>query len=187
MTDSDGSVWLGGDNGLRRFDGQTWAAPALPLDDPAVGEIRSIYTMLRDTSGALWIGVEGGILRWDGQSWTRFGEGQGLGQGLILRMLQAKDGTIWAAGGALGLLRFDAGQGSWQKVPVSYDGEDVRSINQLADGRLWVSNDAGIFQQAADGTSWRRSRRRRTTLAGRGSAAWPRIALARSGSPGARA
>jgi ligand-binding sensor domain-containing protein/tRNA A-37 threonylcarbamoyl transferase component Bud32 len=154
MVDRDSSIWLGGEYGLRRFDGSKWAPPDLPLNDPVVGELRNVVSLLRSSDGALWVGLAEGLLRWDGQRWTRFGDDQGIGKAMILRLLQDRAGTIWAAAGGAGLLRFDAGQDRWQKVMVSHEGEDVRSIVQLADGRLWVSNDADIAQLAEGGTTW---------------------------------
>jgi serine/threonine-protein kinase len=154
MIDSDQSIWLGGENGVRRFDGTTWRTPDLPLDDPAVKDARTVRTLLRSRDGALWAGLAEGLLRWDGKRWTRFSESQGVGAVGINRLLQDTSGTIWAAAGGAGLLRFDAAQDRWQKVVVLHDGEDIRSIAQLADGRLWSAGNDGLAGSADGGARW---------------------------------
>ena len=154
MIDSDQSIWLGGENGVRRFDGTTWRAPSLPVDDPALKDARTVRTLLRSRDGALWGGLADRLLRWDGKRWTRFGENQGVGAVGINRLIQDTNGTIWAAAAGAGLLRFDAAQDRWQKVVVLHDGEDIRSIAQLADGRLWSSSNDGLASSADGGTHW---------------------------------
>jgi ligand-binding sensor domain-containing protein len=155
MIDSDGSIVAGGAYGVRRFDGQKWAPPDLPIDDPALKDLKpDVHALLRDRNGVLWIGLIEGLLRWDGKRWTRFGDAQGVGSAQISRLLQDQAGTIWAVAGAQGLLRYDAGQDRWQKVVVVKDGEEIRSITQLADGRLWASSADGIASSADGGAHW---------------------------------
>jgi ligand-binding sensor domain-containing protein len=92
-------------------------------------------------------------VRWDGQRWTRFSEDQGVGAVAVNRLLQDTNGTIWAAS-STGLLRFDAAQDRWQKVVVLHEGEDIRSIAQLPDGRLWSAGNDGLASSADGGASW---------------------------------
>ncbi|HEY3227858.1 MAG TPA: protein kinase, partial [Roseiflexaceae bacterium] len=155
MIDSDKSIWVGGAYGARRFDGQKWAQPDLPVDDPAVKDIQpDVRALLRSSDNVLWIGLADGLVRWDGARWTVFSDAQGVGKAPISRLLQDKNGTIWAAAGGQGLLRYDAGKGIWQRVVVINDGEDILSIAQLSDGRLWVSGADGIASSADGGAHW---------------------------------
>ncbi len=154
MFDSDGSIWAGSDHGLRRFDGTTWRVPDLPQDDPALKDAGSVQTLFRDRDGALWLGLDEGLLRWHGGRWTRFSEAQGIGNAPVHKLAQSDDGTLWAAAGGAGLLRYDAAQDRWQATRVSHDGEDVRSLIRLADGRLLATNDADIEELPKGGTNW---------------------------------
>jgi tRNA A-37 threonylcarbamoyl transferase component Bud32 len=155
MVDSDGSIWAGGAYGVRRFDGQKWAPPDLPIDDPALKDVQpDVRALLRDRDGALWVGLAEGLLRWDGKRWTRFSDAQGVGKAQVSRLLQDRAGTIWAAAGAQGLLRYDAAQDRWQKIVVTAEGEEILSIAQLADGRLWASSADGIASSADEGARW---------------------------------
>jgi ligand-binding sensor domain-containing protein len=154
MSDSDGSIWAGSDHGLRRFDGTAWRVPDLPQDDPALKDAGSVQTLFRDRDGALWIGLEEGLLRWKGGRWTRFSEAQGIGKAPVHKLAQSDDGTLWAAAGGAGLLRYDATQDRWQATRVSHDGEDFRSIVRLADGRLLATNDADIAELPNGGPNW---------------------------------
>ncbi|MFL5804660.1 MAG: protein kinase domain-containing protein [Roseiflexaceae bacterium] len=152
LIDNDGSVWLGADSGLRRFDGSRWQTPNLP-NDPAIGELRGALALLRSQDGSLWVGLSEGLVRWDGQHWTRFGEEQGVAKVAIHHLLQSRDGTIWAAGDK-GLLRFDAGKGTWQQVVVVRADEQALSIVQLANGELMASGADGTASSADGGASW---------------------------------
>jgi serine/threonine-protein kinase len=151
--DRDQAIWIGGDDGVRRFDGTTWRAPDLPLDDPAIKDAPSGRALLQSRDGALWAGLEDRLVRWDGQRWTRFSEQQGVGTVSINRLLQDSNGTIWAAS-STGLLRFDPAQDRWQKVVVLHEGEDIRSIVQLPDGRLWSASNDGLASSADGGATW---------------------------------
>jgi serine/threonine-protein kinase len=153
LIDSDGSVWVGADSGLRRFDGSRWQMPDLPLNDPVIGDLRNVLAMLRSQDGSLWLGLSEGLVRWDGQRWTRFGDEQGVAKVAIHRLLQSQDGTIWAAGDK-GLLRFDAGKGTWQQVVVVRAEELALSIVQLAYGQLMASGADGIASSADGGATW---------------------------------
>jgi ligand-binding sensor domain-containing protein/tRNA A-37 threonylcarbamoyl transferase component Bud32 len=155
MADTDGSIWAGGSNGVRHFDGTKWMPPSLPADDPAFKDLNpEVHTLLRDRSGAAWIGLSEGLLRWDGKRWTRFDDARGVGKIQINRLIQDQAGTIWAAAGGAGLLRYDAAQDRWQKVVVLSDGEDIHSIVQLAGGRLWASSADGIAASDDGGAHW---------------------------------
>jgi serine/threonine protein kinase/ligand-binding sensor domain-containing protein len=152
MIDNDGSVWLGAESGLRRFDGSRWQAPDLP-NDPAVGELHGALALLRSHDGSLWVGLSEGLARWDGKRWTRFGDEQGVAKVAIRHLLESRDGTIWAAGDN-GLRRFDAGANRWTQVVIAHADEQALSIVQLADGGLLASSPDGIASSADGGASW---------------------------------
>jgi ligand-binding sensor domain-containing protein/tRNA A-37 threonylcarbamoyl transferase component Bud32 len=154
---ADGTVWAGGDYGLRRFDGSGWQVPAIPLDDPAVARFGgSFVALLRANDGALWIarGNEG-LLRWDGTRWSAYTAAEGVGQSEQYQFLQSGDGTLWTVAGTHGLLRFDAGRDRWEQAVAAPDDGYALAAGQLADGRLWLATSAGLQQSDAAGANWK--------------------------------
>jgi hypothetical protein len=135
---ADGSVWVigansvgsGGDFGVHRWTGSTWAG--IPG-----GGIRIAV----DRLGAPWIVNSGGkIFRWDNQMWHELpGAGKDVGIGA--------DGTVWVIGtkaiggaGDFGIHRWSGSK--W----VGYDGGGV-AISAGQNGTPWVVNAANnIFK-----------------------------------------
>ena len=145
MADADGSIWVAGayhsNQVLARFGGTGWHPPDLPADSPVLeGLSVNVASLFRSADGALWFGLMAdGILRWDGQNWTHYGEEQGVGHTTIGRLIQDGAGTIWAAAGEQGLLRYDSAEDRWQKVPVVRDDAPIAWVSQLGDGSLWAT------------------------------------------------
>jgi signal transduction histidine kinase/ligand-binding sensor domain-containing protein len=139
----DGYLWLATEFGLLRFDGVqavTWQPPAQqPLPSSDIWAVRAA----RD--GALWIGTAKGLARWKNGTLTQYPQLSGR---IVQRILEARDGTVWAAGtsvpsGVLCGIRDEA---------VTCSGEDgifgfgVWGLYEDRSGNLWAAADGGIWR-----------------------------------------
>ena len=87
---TDGYLWLGGEFGLRRFDGiQFVQPPGLPSVPGA-----RVLRLLASPNGSLWIGTEQGLARWKGGSLTTYPE---TANQRIARILEDREGTVWVS------------------------------------------------------------------------------------------
>ena len=94
----DGYLWLGGENGLFRFDG----VRSIPWQPPAGQHLpANPYSLLVTRDGTLWIGTFAGLVTWSGGQLTRYPELDGL---FVTSLLEDREGTVWAGilGGSLG-------------------------------------------------------------------------------------
>jgi signal transduction histidine kinase/ligand-binding sensor domain-containing protein len=139
----DGYLWLGTEFGLARFDGNravSWQPPQ--GQNLASSDIRALLTA-RD--GTLWIGTAKGLASWNDGKLTHYPELSGL---IILRLLEDREGTIWA--GAYGV---PSGRlCSVQKGSVQCYGEDghlgpaVVSLLEDSKGNLWAGVQNGMWR-----------------------------------------
>ncbi len=144
----DGSLWIGGDSGLTRFDGARFVQfkPASGDTIPTTG-VRSL-TAARD--GGLWIVWRNGQvsrLR-DGRLIT-FGEREGLSSAFEV----AESGTgVVVAGTATGIARFVDGR--WEDVSREWGYPDTEGVVVWFDrgGTLWAESEARVLYLPA-GTS----------------------------------
>ncbi|MBV5348628.1 hypothetical protein JZU61_03070, partial [bacterium] len=59
--DSKGYIWIGTQNGLNRFNGETFDVYTYnPADSGSISN-NWVYAIAEDTSGNLWIGTKGGL------------------------------------------------------------------------------------------------------------------------------
>jgi signal transduction histidine kinase/ligand-binding sensor domain-containing protein len=151
LADADGTLWVGTDDGVARFDGNEfvpWAVPAM-LQDAMVFEFQ------RDPQGVLWACTQRGLARFDGNEWAlRYTAKDGLpGDYPVYSVAFDSAGRIWA-GSYTGVFRLDGGR----FVPVlSSDGQMLgETMGLLAEtnGIVWcASGDRGPFRW--DGKSLR--------------------------------
>ncbi len=63
--DHRGFIWLGGENGLARYDGREFVLYQTDPDDPHSLSGNYIWSMITDRDGVLWIGTWQGLNRYD--------------------------------------------------------------------------------------------------------------------------
>jgi len=146
--DALGYLWVGTQDGAARWNGREWLVVDMP--DREVSNYIRALAATRD--GTLWFGREsGGIVRLKREalhpaprreSFTIFGAEQGLTASRVNSVLEASDGTIWAA---------TSGGGAARLV-----GERFEAVSDgLQDHRLWViaeiEDDAGRRRVVAGG------------------------------------
>jgi ligand-binding sensor domain-containing protein len=56
LASSDGSVWLGGEGGLVRFDGSTWSTPVASGSAP-----QWVFDIAEAPDGSVWVAADGEI------------------------------------------------------------------------------------------------------------------------------
>ena len=102
--DSRGYLWVGTQDGAARFDGRTWS----PLDMPDRAVSNYVRAVVGTRDGSLWFGREegGAVRRRDGVTEV-FDGAAGLPSGRVNHLLEAADGTLWAATHGGGVARFD--------------------------------------------------------------------------------
>ncbi len=139
----DGYLWLGGDNGLARFDGVRF----VNLDLSAVTRGNSVRTLLGDATGALWIGTsESGLLRYANNEFTAFSTREGLPTNSVTALAADKNGRAWI-GTELGLRLWQDGK----LFPLG-GGEALRDARITAlcrdrSGAMWIAaRDVGVFR-----------------------------------------
>jgi ligand-binding sensor domain-containing protein len=143
--DASGTVFLGGEPGLLRFDGARFHLVASPEQ---LG-LEAVEFLYRDPAGgALWLACasprQGGVLRYDGRSFEAWTHRPGLAHPAVAAILRDRSGALWFAtgfgrlGGA-SCLR----DGAWSTLtrPSGLAGEKARSLFEDSDGRMWIGSE----------------------------------------------
>ena len=173
LEDPSGGLWVGTDGGLYRL-GPGDGAGAHPVD----GVTGIVDALLLDRRGELWIGTRDGVLfrAWPDPASGRlvglqqFSGAEGFPEAWVLDLLEASDGSLWAATVA-GLVRIVWSNGSGDLhfrlygVAQGLRYAQVWDITEARDGSLWIAMEHGgaaridiggfeIFDAADFGTWW---------------------------------
>jgi streptogramin lyase len=163
----DGKLWFGTENGIARFDGDTWITYNR-IDMPA----SSIQSVALAPDGVLWFGSYYGISRFDGDTCTTYNadatprpiHGPGLEPNWVQVIAVAQDGAVWFDTPGLedrGVCRFDpaADSGHGGETWTTYTSDDglasnsVRAIAVAPDGAVWFGTAGGGVSRF-DGQGW---------------------------------
>jgi signal transduction histidine kinase/DNA-binding response OmpR family regulator/ligand-binding sensor domain-containing protein len=93
-SDPDGVLWIGTENGVSRFDGQSFVNYTQSRGRLAANTIFCIY---RDSRGAHWFGTQRGATRFDGELWTSFDVRDGLAGNEVRGIAEDGQGNFWFA------------------------------------------------------------------------------------------
>jgi hypothetical protein len=137
---SDGTVWVGGEDGLVQYDGAGWRTPEASGDAP-----QFVDDLVEGLDGSLWVAADGelGHLadgRWTYATWPS--------DGWLETLAVGPDGSIWA--GYEGLGRYDPASGAWQMFTTA-DGlvhRTVLAVHVTPEGVVWVGTEGGISRYA---------------------------------------
>jgi signal transduction histidine kinase/ligand-binding sensor domain-containing protein len=143
---SDGWLWLGGPNGLFRFDGvrfERYAEPSAPL--PANG----ISILSAQASGDLWIGYRfGGASRLAGGKLRNYDERDGLPKSTAAWGFEADaGGRMWAAT-TRGMFYLDGERWRPAKDDWGLSAATYKTLMRDRHGMLWVQSDQGVYTLA---------------------------------------
>jgi C4-dicarboxylate-specific signal transduction histidine kinase/ligand-binding sensor domain-containing protein len=129
----DGGIW-GGVIGLNRFDGTVWHE----ISEPPELTVPFIQWICTGRDGRMWVGTQlYGILTYERGTWTRYDQRQGLPGNAIRSIMEAADGTVWAAT-TEGIARFDGITWTSGVLPPKFT--HVR-LSEAQDGSVWISGN----------------------------------------------
>jgi ligand-binding sensor domain-containing protein len=158
----DGSLWIGMDTGVVRFDGRDWQVVAECESFTDCGVLDIAFT----ADGAAWVANGFSVARLadpsgaagDGQSWTRF-------EKLVSSLVAAPDGGIWMNGwegsqGSSYVAHFDGANWTTYRSADAFPGRF--SVGAATDdGRVWgVVPEKGLASftypigGSGDGSAW---------------------------------
>ena len=151
----DGYLWLGGHEGLTRFDAKRFVSLA-PFKDVMVPD-RTINDLRVDADGRLWVASYGTIYccQRTGEDFQRFDGAQGLPADWVRCLLFTSDGRLWAGTDSHGLFVLQGGRFAPYSLPAHLPCWRVTALAQGADGGLWVGSAAGLVHIDARGQSAR--------------------------------
>ncbi len=155
VEDKKGSIWVGTNKGLNRFDGNKFEnipiqlinkKAAFPnfLNNNSPTMDNKVWSMMVDKAGTIWFGTDDGIFCYNGIEFTRFLDNQAiinkdsLELKAIFSILETNDGKIWfTACQNEGISRFD-GKTLSNSIPY----KEVRRTDKVIEdknGNLWFA------------------------------------------------
>ena len=121
-----------------------------------------VQCILSDSHGYLWFGTADGISRFDGYGFTNLSVADGLPGANVHAIIEARDGTYWAATNA-GVFHWDPARsriGSHDPsnsvhVDAGGRGDDVRALLEDPAGGMWVGTLTGLYRLDRAGSGWK--------------------------------
>ena len=151
--DREGYIWLGGTDGLARYDGYAFEVfHNKPADDNSISS-NAVWAIAEDGKGALWIATDGGLNRFDRASkrFVRFQHVDGRRGSLVNNTVRAlardRAGTLWI-GTYGGLARLNADRNSFTTYRNGAPNADqVKTLLVDQQGTVWIGTDgAGLVR-----------------------------------------
>ena len=150
---ADGALWIGGVYGLWRFDGEGGGRSSessgggvwTQVTEPEEFTSSFINAVHATPKGDLWVGTRNyGAFHYDREgrrsgepsgawAWMRYDVRDGLADNNVGSILQADDGSVWAAT-SRGVSRFDGRTWTTHALPPDLRG----GLRQSSDGALWL-------------------------------------------------
>lgn len=140
----DGYLWIGGADGLYRFDGVSFERYQPRTGGRFSG--RYVHCLLALPNGDLWIGFESGAISLVRDGTVRnYTMRDGVPASRVMGLAQDREGTIWAAS-LSGLVRLEGNR--WRPVGKEWNFLATRAQTVFVDrrGTLWVATgDTVVF------------------------------------------
>ncbi len=137
----DGYLWMGGDEGLARFDGLRFVVFGLQ-DGIKTGPVSVLY---EDSHDVLWIGgSDGSLSRWQNNQINTLTAPEG--PPAITALSEDVAGQLWVGTGA-GLMVWQNGRREPLAAAERFKGQGITALLKDRQGRMWVGvKGAGVFQ-----------------------------------------
>lgn len=171
--DRQGGVWVSAYWGVSYFDGIEWHSfTNMEPGTLVVGgentnnpdatiikyvELSAVDVIFIDSQGVIWFSNRNkGVTRFDHEDWKLFSSEDGLAEGGVSAITEAKDGNLWF-GGMKGITCFDGSQFQvlaikehQSIIPRPY----IQDIREDEQGNIWVAAFGGGVS-CYDGANWR--------------------------------
>ncbi|MDD4552759.1 MAG: two-component regulator propeller domain-containing protein [Bacteroidales bacterium] len=147
-TDNNSMTWVGTQNGVARFDGESWVTYTKEnglLDN-------YINCIAADKNNHIWAGTDYGVNVFDGTQWSSYTVADGLIDDMVTCLGAASDGSIWI-GTNSGASHFNGS--TWQNYTTG-NGLPVNMISAIksdSDGNIWFGTWLGGLAKF-DGTTF---------------------------------
>ena len=147
--DREGYIWLGGTDGLARYDGYAFEMFVNQPADAASLSNNAVSAIAEDGSGELWVGTDGGLNRFDRASkrFVRFRHADGqpgsLVNNIVRSLTRDRAGTLWI-GTYGGLAKLNRDRRSFTTYRNGAPNADqVKALLVDQQGLLWMGTDGG--------------------------------------------
>lgn len=131
---TDGYLWIGGVDGLYRFDGVSFERY-----EPGL-----VYALLALPNGDLWIGRKGVIVRLRNGKETTYAEDDGVPSGKVAGFAEDGEGRIWVATN-VGLARFENNRWIQVREDWNFHGRLATGMCLDRNGTFWVATESTIL------------------------------------------
>lgn len=147
FVDREGTVWLGGYEGLVRMRrakfGRLTARDGLP--SPIV------FPIVHAKNGDAWLGTEHGLVRVRGGALTVFGKRDGFASEIVTSIAERADGAVFVATLAGVYSPKGAAWAPFASKATGLPSDSVTAILFASDGKLWIATVGGLV--VLDGTA----------------------------------
>jgi len=156
IEDDRGFLWVGTQDGLKRYDGYRFRDFRPAANDPNSLSGVLINALFKDRSGKLWVAADEHLDRYDPatETFAHIPSSPAGPDGLVHGINQDRDGVIWLAT-SHGLNRIDPATGEITRFqhdpqdPFSLSSDTLRSTFEQKDGTFWVASvsDLDVFDR----------------------------------------
>ncbi len=138
----NGYIWVGTEEGLARFDGNTFSVYSLRNSGLPNKTVTSLFPAGKN---ALWIGTNGGgLARLENDHFTVYTAKNGLSANAVLCLYQDKHGVLWIGTDGGGLVRFENGSFRAYSKADGLADNSVFSLAEDSSGTLWIGTHNGF-------------------------------------------
>lgn len=142
IQDFEGYIWVGTEEGLARFDGQSFVV----FDKQNTPQLRSndVRALLAtEKENVLWASTAAGLSRLRAGVWTTYTTEQGLAGNDVVSAYEAHDGALWVATSS-GLSRLFDGAWTTYTTREGLADDNVQAVSEGPAGVIWVGTAAGL-------------------------------------------